>query len=262
MSGQPADLAALALDDRPLALFLNVDGTLIEIAHRPSDLVVSPGLRRTLTTVFDSVDGAMALVSGRTLGELDRLFAPLKLPTAGQHGLELRDARGTVIREINEINRLGDMEDALRVFAMEAPGTILAHRGMSLALYYGDAPQFEEAARQLARNLVARYSENFHFSESVMELEIIPRGASKDIVVDSFMAAPPFAGRRPLYAGDDRSDEDGFAAVHRLGGISVQVGARIVTTIAQYRARSIADFHDWLARLPARVERHSPLHQQ
>ncbi|MEE8272887.1 MAG: trehalose-phosphatase [Alphaproteobacteria bacterium] len=252
MPAKPTNLAELVLDATPLALFVDVDGTLIEIASRPQDVEVATELPSLLTRLHDALDGALVLVSGRSLADLDRLFAPLTLPAGGQHGLEVRDAVGTVSRHAEEVTELAAMEDALARFLERTPGTLLEHKGMTLALHYRNAPDCESEARRVMAGLMADHGDHFHVQEGKMVMEIKPRGAHKGTVVDTFMDMPAFADRRPAFIGDDVTDEDGFAAVNRRRGISIQVGVRS-PTVARWRARSVADLRVWLADLPARL---------
>jgi trehalose 6-phosphate phosphatase len=247
----PAPLIDLPLDRR-WALFLDFDGTLVDIAPRPDAVRVADGLAELLVCLRDGLDGALALVSGRPIAELDRFLAPAVLPAGGQHGLEWRDVAG--VRHEAEIDRaaLSEIRAELAAFVEEAPGTRLEAKSMSVALHYRQAPGFEAAALGVVERLARRYAQRFHVQAGKMVFEIKPRGADKGTVVERFLASPPFSGRIPVYVGDDLTDEHGFVAVDGRGGIAIQVGTR-EPTAARWRTRCVADLHCWLGRLAAHV---------
>lgn len=241
------DWTACGLTPDRTALFLDVDGTLIEIAHRPEAVRVDPALPLILASVQQAVAGAVALVSGRPLTELDRLFRPLKLPAAGQHGLEHRAATGQVGRATADISLFGGFEDSLRTFVAEHPGTMLEHKGMTLALHYRNAPEVRGVARAVVGALIADHADRFQAYDGKMVLEIKPVGIDKGTAVTRFMEdEPAFRSRVPLFIGDDTTDEFGFAAVQARGGLGLQVGDR-EPTVADYRIADVPACHRWLA---------------
>lgn len=243
----PATLAD-PMPDAGWALFLDFDGTLVDIAPRPDAVEVPAGLPALLMRIGLGLGGALALVSGRPIDELDRFLAPARLPAGGQHGLEWRDPAGT--RHEAEIDReaLAEIKAELEGFAEAAPGVRVESKSMSVALHYRQAPVFEAAALEVVERLAARHAENFHIQGGKMVLEIKPRGADKGSVVERFMTMPPFAGRRPVYIGDDLTDEHGFLAANARNGISLQVGTR-EPTAATHRLASVPDLHAWLLRV-------------
>ena len=234
------------------ALFLDVDGTLIEIAPTPREVTVEISILSTLTNLSDALGGALALVSGRPLKDLDRLFAPLRLPSAGLHGLERRNGDGEIFRPAEPPEGLMDIFDGLCQFVGRSPGTMVENKGLSLAVHFRAAPEREEAARRAVAELVAAAGAAFQVQEGKMVLEIRPAGADKGDAVDAFMAEPPFAGRRPVFIGDDVTDEDGFAAVNRLGGHSIRIGGA-GRTQARWRIDSVDELLSWLFTAPARM---------
>jgi trehalose 6-phosphate phosphatase len=245
--------ADLPAPSRDWALFLDFDGTLVEIASQPDGVVVAPELPGLLARLHDALNGAVALVSGRGLDDLDRLLGRLPLAAAGQHGLERRD--GTGRRTTAEIDRdaLDVIQQALSRFVSSHPGTRLEPKGMTVALHFRNAPEAEEAARAATAGLMERYGAGFHVQEGKMVLEVKPKGSTKGTVVEQLLAEPPFAGRTPLFIGDDITDEDGFRIVNRLGGVSIQIGTRLPTE-ARARIPSVADLHAWLAGVADRLE--------
>ena len=231
------------------ALFLDVDGTLLHIAETPGGVEVSDHLRAVLARLAPLYGHALALISGRAIAELDRLFAPLVLPAAGIHGLERRDAAGR-IRRLGDPHWLDELRRALRDFAAAHPGVLLEDKGRTLALHYRRAPQAESAARRIVGELTKDQQERLRVIAGKMVLEIKPRLADKGAAVEAFLAEPPFAGRHPVFVGDDVTDEDAFAAVNRVGGYSVCVGD-LPSTAARYRLADVNAVVAWLESLPA-----------
>ncbi len=233
------------------ALFLDVDGTLVPIAETPDAVAVSVRLCEALRDVMPALDGAVALISGRRIADLDRLFAPLRLPAAGLHGLERRDAAGTVNR-IGGSAGLDDLREPLRAFAAAHPGVLLEDKGPALALHYRRAPAAAEAVRQLAAEMTAAMQGKVRVLFGKMVVEFALPLADKGMAIAAFMAEAPFAGRRPVFIGDDVTDEDGFAMVNKLGGYSVRVGA-IEASAATYQLADVAAVVDLLHALPTQL---------
>ena len=240
------DLVEAAAD---WALFLDVDGTLLHIAETPGGVEVSDHLRAVLARLAPLYDHALALISGRQIVQLDRLFAPLALPAAGLHGLERRDPAGR-IRRLGDPAWLDGLRQALGDFAAAHPGVLLEDKGRTLALHYRRAPRAEAAARRIVGELTEGDQERLRVIEGKMVLEIKPRLADKGAAVAAFLDEPPFAGRRPVFIGDDVTDEDAFATVNRLEGISVRVGD-LPGTAARYRLPDVNAVVAWLEALPA-----------
>lgn len=233
-------------------LFLDVDGTLLEIAPTPDAVRVDEPLRQLLRQVAGALDGAVALVSGRTLATIDRLFAPQRWPAAGLHGVERRDARGRVHRHVPASGSLEKARLALLHLASRTPGVLLEDKGFSIAVHYRAAPELESTLRGTVSEIAADLSPDYHLLEGKRVFEIKPAAATKADAVRAFMTEPPFAGRRPIYVGDDVTDLDGFAAVERAGGLSIAVGNRVE---AQLRVDSPRDVRTLLAGL---AERRAP----
>ena len=231
------------------ALFLDVDGTLVEIAAAPDAVVVPPQLLALLRGLQDSLDGAVALVSGRAVTTLDALFAPLHLPMAGNHGLERRTADGRVLRPDIPDAALARARAAVAAFAESRRGPILEDKTISVALHFRAAPELAGDVERLAAALAAELGPALHVQRGKMMVELRPTGGDKGSVVHDFMAEPPFVGRVPVFIGDDATDEDGFRAVNALGGISVRVGKPEGPTAARYRIAGIEAVYGWLAAL-------------
>jgi trehalose 6-phosphate phosphatase len=209
-----------ALDSR-CALFLDFDGTLVDIAPTPDAVVVPPGLTDVLDRLARWLGGAVALISGRPLSQLDRWLAPLALPAAGVHGAERRRADGVVERRaLAELDAVADVAHAL---AMTHPGLLVERKTCAVALHYRGAPQCEALCRS-AMQEATRGQPALHLMNGKMVLEVLPHGVSKGHAVELFMREAPFEGRRPVFVGDDVTDEAGFEAVQRAGGTAVRVG--------------------------------------
>jgi trehalose 6-phosphate phosphatase len=183
-----------------------------------------PGLLRRLS---ETCDGALALVSGRSLEQLDGIFAPDRWPAAGLHGLERRDVCGVVHRREEQDAGLERARPVLERIAARHPELVLEDKGGALALHYRRAPELERQLTAEVQALQATLGDGYHVQPGSRVLELKPAGVSKADAIHAFMQEPPFRGRRPLFAGDDLTDLDGFTAVERHGGLSVSVGDRV-----------------------------------
>ena len=226
------------------ALFLDFDGTLIDIAMTPDAVVVPPKLLWVLAACIETSGGAVAIVSGRPISTLDALLDPLKLPAAGLHGLELRMPDGTAEEAAHRPSELAELRARFRALAREDARLVVEDKGSSLALHFRRAPERERELRELVAAAATRH-DGHHVMHGKMVLEVRPAHANKGTAIARFLETPPFAGRAPVFAGDDITDEDGFAVVNRHGGISVKVGAG--ETHAAYRVPDVAALHGWLA---------------
>ncbi len=231
------------------ALFLDVDGTLLHIAETPDAVRVSLELRTAIQALSPSLGGAVALVSGRSLADLDRLFAPLELPCAGQHGLERRDSSGGIHR-LGEPGTLDPLRAPLERFVRDHPGAQLEDKGLSLAVHYRRTPDIADLARKSVEALVRAHDHRFQLLHGKLVSEVKLRAADKGVAIETFMREAPFAERRPVFVGDDVTDEHGFAVVNRSGGYSVHVGYG-EETCARYRLDDVNEVIAWLSAGPA-----------
>ena len=236
----------------PWALFLDFDGTLVDIAMTPDAVAVEPRLRTILSACAKAFGGAVAIVSGRPIAAVDALLAPLKLPAAGLHGLELRMPDGTVEQGAHRRAGLSEVRAQFLSLAYEDPRLVVEDKGSSLALHFRRAPERERGLRDLVAGAATRHR-GHHVMHGKMVLEVRPAHADKGTAVTRFLETSRFAGRVPVFAGDDITDEDGFGVANRLGGISIKVGAG--ETAASYRVPDVAALHDWLATI-ASARRH------
>jgi trehalose 6-phosphate phosphatase len=226
-----------------------VDGTLLDIAATPDAVVVDAALPVLLQDVRDALGGALALVSGRSLEQLDALFAPNSWAAAGLHGLERRDASGRIHRVAEADPALDEARVALADVVARAPGALLEDKGRSIAVHYRSAPALAHVLRRELKAIAARLGEDFHVLEGRRVLELKPVAATKARAIEAFLAEAPFAGRLPMFIGDDVTDLDGFAAVEAAGGVSIAVGDRVE---AMMRVASPRDVRVLLADLAER----------
>jgi trehalose 6-phosphate phosphatase len=232
-----------------IALFLDVDGTLVEIEREPGAVHVPERLCRLLADLHEVSRGALALVSGRSLDQLDRLFSPLCLSAAGLHGLERRNLAVGVFRRAPDRAVFEPARAPLDRFAKKHPGVLLEDKGLTLALHYRNAPEVEHDAKALVQAVVAASDGALVLLEGKMVLELKPPGGDKGAAIAAFMEEPPFRGRRPVFAGDDITDEAGFATINRLRGISIRIGTDSRPTAAVYGHRDVSRMQDWLLGL-------------
>lgn len=235
------------------ALFLDVDGTLIELAETPESVYVPAELKSLLEEVASRLDGALALISGRTIASIDELFDPIRLCASGVHGAERRGPDGRLARAPVDASALREVCEELTAFARVHEGVLLEDKGFALALHYRLAPDCAEAAREVTHRIVARLGESYVLQAGKCVYEIRPSATTKGTAVRTFMEQAPFAGRQAIYIGDDVTDEDAFEAVNALGGISVRVGGAALTR-ASYRLPSVADVHRWIRELPTKPQ--------
>jgi trehalose 6-phosphate phosphatase len=221
-------------------LFLDVDGTLLEIAPTPDGVRVDQSLRQLLLRASQTLGGALALVSGRPIAALDHLFDPQRWPAAGLHGLERRDAAGHWHRAQSPPDDAGfeAARSALQRVVVATPGALLEDKGATLALHWRAVPAEEAALRRLMQESAAGLGAHYEVLAGKRVMELKPAGVSKAQAIRAFLGERPFRGRRPVFVGDDVTDLDGFAAVEDAGGLSIAVGD---TVDAQRRVASPRD---------------------
>lgn len=216
-------MPSLPLIEPDTALFLDFDGTLADLAPRPDLVRVEPELLGTLRRLHEALDGALAIVSGRPIAELDAFLHPLRLPAAGVHGAEYRhDGEAAAVAAPPALALLWER---LAPLARAYPELLLEPKSAALAVHYRAAPQLEALVRAALAEAV-RGLHGLEILPGKMVMEVKPAGIDKGSAIAAFMRAEPFASRRPLFAGDDVTDEAGFVAVHALGGLGVLVGER------------------------------------
>lgn len=228
------------------AYFFDIDGTLVDFAASPSGVRIDHELRHSLERLYLAADGAMALISGRSIADIDRLFPGARLPVAGQHGIERRDASGLVVRHAFPSEKLVWVRRQLVDAVARHGGLLLEDKGLSLALHYRRVPRLGSYVHRLMRSLQAQIGTEFCVQPGKRVVEMKPTGRHKGIAVLEFMQEKPFRGRTPVFIGDDATDEYGFATVNGLEGLSVKVGPG--PTVARWRLQNARAVRAWFER--------------
>ena len=244
----PAPTAALPAIHAGTALFLDFDGTLADLADQPDAVLVHHDLVPLLRQLAEQLHGALAIVSGRKLADLDHFLVPLQLPAAAEHGALYRQADGSQVQAANP-----DLAPVIRqVLALaECHAGLRAEvKASCVALHYRHAPQLEALAHQVMQH-AADSNPGLSLLSGKLVFEIKPAHVSKGRAIEDFMQLPPFAGRHPVFVGDDVTDEAGFATVQALGGIAIKVGPG--DTLAKYRCSNPTAVRHWLLSGQART---------
>jgi trehalose 6-phosphate phosphatase len=246
----PFPQAALdPIDVTRVAILLDVDGTIVDVAATPQSVVVPPSLRRTLATLHARTDGALALVSGRLIENLDHLFVPLVLPCVGGHGVELRSSACAPLHR-----RAVELSPTVKNQVIEAaavdPRVLIEDKGSSLAVHFRLAPdQAQLMKHKIVAILDRARGEKLEMLCGKAVIEVKPRAFNKGTAVRELMRIPPFADRIPLFIGDDVTDESVFAILPELGGIGYSVGREIAGVCGVFDGPQ--DVREWLTGLVA-----------
>lgn len=230
-------------------MFLDVDGTLLEFAPTPEGVFVPATLIAVLETLATKLGGALAFVSGRRVEDLDRLFAPLRLPAAGVHGGEIRLAPA----ELSPIVALGDDLPRALFAAVDRdvrsfPGVFTEPKRFSLAVHYIDAPHLREVLRSQIEATLSHYNaRDVEILQARFVIEVKVKGFNKGSAISTLLKTEPFRDRLPVFIGDDITDEDGFAAAREAGGRAYSVTEP--RGRATYTFKNPEAVRDWLASL-------------
>lgn len=233
------------------ALFFDFDGTLADIAERPDEVQVSEDTRATLDALRAALAGAVAIISGREIASVDHFLLPVQLAISGVHGLTRRDAEGRLYAPHLDNGGIQEVEDRLAPFVAANSGLLLERKRGAVALHYRQRPELEAASHGAMREAIGEKN-GFRLRPGKMVIEALAHESNKGAAIESFLAEPPFIGRVPIFAGDDVTDEDGFALVNSRQGISIKVG--VGDTLAQYRARDTQELLSWLRKLLEQLE--------
>lgn len=249
LSAPPVDL-----DPSRTAFFLDFDGTLADIVDDPAQVAVDAGTIARIECIFQRTEGALAIVSGRGMDELDRFLSPLRLPLGAIHGLERRDAEGRIEKAGVEESTMDALASRARAFAADTPGLILEFKRAAVAIHYRQAQYLRERVIRFADAVETEMpSVRLVPGKMVVELKLGTR--TKADAIASFMGERPFAGRVPVFAGDDVTDEDAFGVLPRWNGLSVKVGPG--ATKAGYRLSGPDAVREWLEAVAVRMEQTS-----
>ena len=227
------------------AVFLDIDGTLVHLADSPGGVHIDRALCTLLAGLQEVAGGALALISGRSIADIDALFSPARFALAGQHGAERRSVDGTLHFPAPPAARLRGPAAQLRSLVQSHDGLLLEEKGASLALHYRNAPDQAGLAEHEVRRIVEALGDDFELQAGKFVLEVKPSGKDKGTAIAEFLAEAPFAGRTPVFVGDDLTDELGFDLVNRIGGESVKVGQG--PTRARWRLDNADDVRRWLS---------------
>lgn len=226
-----------------VSLFVDLDGTIAPLEETPQAVGPDRARRHLLDALEAALEGRLAVVSGRSLDDLDRVLEGRVSAVGAVHGLVRRTPSGEVI-ETAGAKRIDEAEAALRDFARSDKALLVENKGPAVALHYRRNPGAGPASRKLARRLASRLGLKAIDGDMVTELRA--RGPDKGAALAAFMAEPPFAGHPPIFIGDDLTDEDGFRAARELGGYGVVVGPRRPTQ-AIYALAGVKAARRWLA---------------
>lgn len=232
------------------ALFLDIDGTLADIASKPSLAFIEPSTIADLSALFVALDGALALVSGRQLEEIDRLTGGSGLPAAGIHGAQLRTRQGTSIASHLEPKIFTQIEADVHDLIRGLDGIMIERKPLAVAIHCRANPDLESHVQSLALSIIPKYAALKLITGKCIA-EILPVSVDKGTAIAEFMKSPPFRGRIPIFAGDDVTDEDGFAMVNSMNGVSIKIGSG--PSQAAYGLETADAMRFWLSQLSAAV---------
>lgn len=241
---------ATAIRDEPdgWALFLDIDGTLIDLADTPDAIIVPPALPGHLNAISERLGGALALVTGRALPYADRLFQPYRFPIAGLHGSERRAADGTIQR-LAATAAFDEVKQSLQAASGEWPGVLIEDKGAAIAAHYRQAPEWRDTVEKAMEFYLLQAGTDFTLQRGKMVFEIRPARADKGEAVRAYLDEPPFRGRRPITIGDDITDEAMFRTANSLGGRSIRISETAGGTEARTTIASTSLLRETLSRL-------------
>ncbi len=231
------------LADHHWAWFLDVDGTLLDIEEHPDLVSADRRLQELLRRLVDVYDGAVALISGRSLEQLDTIFGALGIAAAASHGLELRPASGPITNLAQAVPAVQSRRIA--EFVASHPGLVMERKPFSIGVHYRARPELEQEVRDQIGRIQADLKDAFKLQHGKMMVELLPLAANKGSAIRTFMKKLPFHGRRPVFLGDDVTDEPGFAVVNEMGGLSVRIGES-AETAAKWRLANVSETRIWL----------------
>lgn len=239
------------LDPSRLALFLDVDGTLLDIEDHPSGVKADPSLVTLLKRLSDGVCGALSLISGRSVADLDRIFAGTRFAAAGGHGAELRLHPDDPVTS-TQWSLPASILEQIRAFAGADPALLLEEKRGGVSLHYRRAPELRQQCTEFVNRLLPELQQDFRLIAGKMVFEFAPAEHNKGAAIGEMMHRHPFAGRNPVFVGDDVTDEDGFRAVNTLEGITIRVGGDLGSE-ATYSLPDVAAVHRWLGSIEQRI---------
>jgi trehalose 6-phosphate phosphatase len=241
-----SDVLIDAIDYKARAILLDVDGTLLDFAPTPLEVVIPPELIVALGRLAKQTGGALAFVSGRTLAELDMFFAPLRLPAIGGHGAELRLADGVIKRAKTFLDP--QLKRALAAIAEDKPGLVVEDKGYSIALHYRLTPEHGHAVREEVNAICAAFpSAAIEILPGKSVVEVKQPSFNKGTAVREIMRHAPFEGRKPIFIGDDVTDDAAFAVLPEFGGTGFSVGRDVQGLAGKFEEPK--DVRSWISAL-------------
>ena len=233
---------------RDWALFLDFDGCIVDIARTPEAVHVPDRLPSLLVALRGALGGAVAIVSGRPIEQIDGFLGTAVPAVAGLHGLERRTADGGIVRPPVPRSDLHAVRALLEAFAAAHPGVLVEDKTYTVALHYRLSPSLRDDCRDVANAALRDAPQGWQVIEGKCVFEVRPREANKGTAIEAFMGEAPFLGRTPVFCGDDITDEDGFGVVNARGGVSIRVGKGSATQAAE-QVDTVGELLDWLARV-------------
>lgn len=247
MNAMEIDAPPLVPDLRRSAILLDIDGTILDMAATPREVWVPTGLRQTLTRLLDSTGGALALVSGRAIDDIDLIFSPLQLAAIGVHGAEMRTrGDGDVQTRVRPLSKA--LKRGLATVAELGPGILVEDKNYSLALHYRLAPEKGPAVLAAITTICANApAEPVEILPGKLVVDVKPAAINKGNAVTELMQYPPFAGRRPIFIGDDTTDLPVFSVIPTFGGRAYSVGGIAADVDGHFQTPQ--NVRSWLARV-------------
>jgi trehalose 6-phosphate phosphatase len=237
--------------DARLALFLDFDGTLVDLAATPDAALPPPGLVELLQKLTLALDGALAIVTGRPLADIDRLLAPALFRGAGVHGAEIRDVAGGEVRAAAAPLKTSFV-DSVRNLEAFVPGVLVEPKGAGIAVHYRLAEDKGAEVEQRLRALMQKAGAELDLRPGKMLIEVLPSHVSKGAALSAFMQQPPFLGRTPIAIGDDRGDLTAFEAAEFMGGLGLRVAGEFFSA-GHAQFSGTAEVRRWLEHLSGRI---------
>ncbi|MFA5957910.1 trehalose-phosphatase [Hyphomicrobium sp.] len=216
------DVEKLVASNEPVALFLDIDGTLLDVALTPSTVHVPTILPSLLDALSERFSGAVAIVTGRQLAEADRLLHPSKLVGAGVHGSQMRLSSHGAIENLTP-SFAPALQTDIKAIVQDLPGVVFEDKGGGIALHYRLAPELQSSLLMMLEALAAKYPNQFSICGGRKVVEVLPVGFSKERALRTLASLPPFAKRTPVMVGDDIADVGAFRAAEDLGGFGLKV---------------------------------------
>jgi trehalose 6-phosphate phosphatase len=246
-------MTQVPLDLNRICLFFDIDGTLVDLAPKPTDVVVDPHLLDDLQLLAKRVNGALALISGRPIPVIDELFRPVKFKAAGVHGAQLRLVEDGPTEVVSGPNLSEDLREDLAELALHNPGVLIEDKGVAIAVHYRAAPTAGEALHSAIETMLEECGDrSLGILAGKLVYEVKRLSHDKGTALDTFMARPPFKGRRPVFIGDDVTDLAAFSILPRYRGVAYAVGRDLRGVPRGFE--TAAQVREWIANLTGHAE--------